>query len=293
MCVLEDVSFTRKDGQYLRWDRRAARKRLSDRFVKTKIRDFREAVVEQLEGMALNIEGYCPDGQSLLELRHGLDDASPPQVIEGTCLEILPSFPQNEFDVIFTSPPYCNRYDYTRTYALELAYWGASKAEVSHLRQQLLSCTVENREKQQQLRVLYKTLNRSELSRKAEAACLAQRALQEVLDLLDRKRIAGELNNANLVRMIRNYFVEMSYVVFEMARVLKPGGYVVMVNDNVQYAGEEIPVDLILSEFAVAAGLSVKSIWVLGSGKGNSSQQMGTHGRTELRKCVYLWLKVA
>ena len=46
-----------------------------------------------------------------------------------------------------TSPPYCNRYDYTRTYALELAMLGLTQAEVSGLRQEMLSCTVENREK--------------------------------------------------------------------------------------------------------------------------------------------------
>jgi hypothetical protein len=63
------------------------------------------------------------------------------------------------------------------------------------------------------------------------------------------------------------------------------------VNDNVQYGGEEVPVDLILSEFAESAGLSVKHIWTLGRGKGNSSQQMGTHGRNEIRKCAYVWQK--
>ena len=50
-----------------------------------------------------------------------------------------------------------------------------------------------------------------------------------------------------------------------------------------------VPVDLILSDFAEAAGFDVEAIWVLPKGKGNSSQQMGLHGRQELRKCVYLW----
>ena len=27
-------------------------------------------------------------------------------------------------------------------------------------------------------------------------------------------------------------------------------------------------------------------------GKGNSSQQMGRHGKKELRKCVYIWRKL-
>jgi len=78
-------------------------------------------------------------------------------------------------------------------------------------------------------------------------------------------------------------------VLREMRRVVKPGGHVIMVNDNVRYQGEEVPVDLILSDFAESAGLVVEKIWVLPRGKGNSSQQMGRWGRQELRKCVYLW----
>jgi len=30
----------------------------------------------------------------------------------------------------------------------------------------------------------------------------------------------------------------------------------------------------------------------LPNGKGNSSQQMGEHGREALRKCVYIWRKL-
>lgn len=56
--------------------------------------------------------------------------------------------------------------------------------------------------------------------------------------------------------------------------------------------GIEIPVDLILSEFAQNAGYKVESIDVLPRGKGNSSQQMGKHGRSEIRKCVYVWKKL-
>ena len=33
----------------------------------------------------------------------------------------------------------------------------------------------------------------------------------------------GQLNNANIPRMIANYFLEMALVIFEMGRVLKPG----------------------------------------------------------------------
>ena len=64
-----------------------------------------------------------------------------------------------------------------------------------------------------------------------------------------------------------------------------------MVNDNVRYQGAHVPVDLLLSDFAERVGFDVETIWVLPRGKGNSSQQMGVHGREEIRKCVYIWRK--
>lgn len=91
--------------------------------------------------------------------------------------------------------------------------------------------------------------------------------------------------------MVENYFFEMNIVIHELGRVLTPQGRVYMVNDNVQYMGEEVPVDLVLSDFAEKAGLEVEGIWILLKGKGNSSQQMGQYGRTEIRKCVYVWSK--
>ena len=132
-------------------------------------------------------------------------------------------------------------------------------------------------------------MKKEDFFQKAIFAFENHQALQEVLYWLNTYNGEGQLNNSNIPRMIANYFLEMALVIFEMSRVLKPGGKVAMVNDNVRYAGEEIPVDLILSDFAEAAGLSTRNIWVLGTGKGNSSQQMGKYGRAELRKCVYVW----
>jgi hypothetical protein len=150
---------------------------------------------------------------------------------------------------------------------------------------------VENRSKDEELRELYKTRDAEGVLEEVSGVFEAQEALAEILGALDSYRSAGELNNTNVPRMVRNYFCEMCFVIRELARVLRPGGYVFMVNDNVRYAGEEIPADLILSDVAAAFGLNVERIWVLPRGKGNSSQQMGTHGRRELRKCVYAWRK--
>ena len=203
----------------------------------------------------------------------------------------MPLLKNESVDLIISSPPYCNRYDYTRTYALELVFLGSDEDEIKRLRQSLLSCTVENKEKVEFLKDIYEKNDRLEAFNKAEENFSSNEALNEILSILDEYKEKKILNNPGIYRMIKNYFYEHVFVINEMARVLKKGGRVYYVNDNVRYAGETIPVDLILSDFAQQAGLNVKGIFILSNGKGNSSQQMGAYGREELRKCVYEWRK--
>jgi len=291
LSTLESVSYTRKDGQYLRWDHRAKKRRSSSKFDKGPIPDFRSAVqlkLQQISNDLLN-NNHSPMGlfdagknngkQGYLDLRRG------------SCLEILPDLADESVDLVITSPPYCNRYDYTRTYALELVYLGASAEDIKALRQNLLSCTVENKTKIEELRAFYESRQMEDVFADIVSVFDRQRALQEALSILDALGSSGNLNNSNIPNMVRNYFLEMAFVIRELARVVRPGGTIVMVNDNVRYAGEEIPVDLILSDFAESFAMETESIWTLARGKGNSSQQMGAHGRSELRKCVYIWRK--
>jgi hypothetical protein len=161
---------------------------------------------------------------------------------------------------------------------------GISEGEIRALRQAMLSCTVENREKVG----LGEKTDLVRLNRSLDAF-ESQELLGLILKYLDMCRNEGLLNNNGIPRMVRNYFKELAVVIFECARLLKPGARFIMVNDNVRYQGVNIPVDLILSDIAQRAGFDIEVIWVLPIGKGNSSQQMRTHGREELRKCVYVW----
>lgn len=201
----------------------------------------------------------------------------------GSCLQILPTLPGDTYQAVITSPPYCNRYDYTRTYALELALLGIDEQGLVQLRQEMLSCTVENRPKD-----LPRINPRWAM---ALAAAESQELLQTILCYLEQQKSLGLLNNNGIPRMVRGYFYEMACVIAECARVLAPGALLFMVNDNVRYAGASISVDMILSSLAERLGFVVEQILVLPNGKGNSSQQMGEHGREPLRKCVYVWRK--
>ena len=290
--VLEEISFTRKDGQYLRWDYRCKRDLSGKPFNKGKILTFKEALNHKLNQIVADLS---PDQSiNLFEQFPGNGNghkSHPIKIIEGSCLEELPKLEDDFFDFIVTSPPYCNRYDYTRTYALELVYLGNNSDQVRNLRQAMLSCTVENKEKVDFLSQFYSSIDKQETFEKVIEVYKNSNAMTEVNLVLEELTKLEKLNNNNIARMVRNYFLEMCFVIFEMARITKSGGYCVMVNDNVRYGGEEIPVDLILSEFAENFGFNINKIFVLPRGKGNSSQQMGNYGRTEVRKCVYLWQK--
>ncbi len=280
LCILENISFTRKDGQYLRWDHRSGRRQGSKPFDKGLIKEFDNAITEKLTEIVSDLTSV-PDS---LFPDETIKEMGQVDLVQGSCLDTLPQL-KEKFDLILTSPPYCNRYDYTRTYALELMLLGVDEQKIRELRQTMLSCTVENKEKENLAEKFSKGVFND-----ANKSFVSQEYLNSVLIYLE--EIKQELNNPGIVRMVRNYFYELCLLIFESARITKKGGYFVMVNDNVRYAGVAIPVDLILSDFARDAGFKVKEIQVLPRGKGNSSQQMGKHGRTETRKCVYVWQKL-
>lgn len=288
--ILEDISYTRKDGQYLRWDHRANKSWGKIKFDKGKIYPFIESITNKLSDVYQDLR--FGNGNDLFsEIEEEQFDLKIPNILKGSSLELMPEFENNVFDFIMTSPPYCNRYDYTRTYALELIFLGYNDEQVKKLRQDMLSCTVENKEKIEILKSIYKKLNKIDVLNEVISAYNSNEAMQEVNSVLNILNERNMLNNSNIPRMVKNYFLEMAFIIFEMYRVLKTGGYSVMVNDNVRYGGQEVPVDLILSDFAVNFGFNLEKIWTLPTGKGNSSQQMGDHGRFELRKCVYVWRK--
>ncbi|MBC8488692.1 MAG: site-specific DNA-methyltransferase [Bacteroidetes bacterium] len=289
-AVLEEISYTRKDGQYLRWDYRSKRDLLGKPFDKGKILTFEEALKSKLNQI---IQDLSPSRTASLfeQFENSNIEKKPVKILEGSCLKELPKLDSDFFDFIITSPPYCNRYDYTRTYALELIFLGYDNDQVRNLRQSMLSCTVENKEKIESLRQFYVSISQGETFEKVVEVYNDSKAMTEVNAILDELKKLKKLNNSNIARMVKNYFLELCFVIYEMERITKSGGYCVMVNDNVRYGGEEIPVDLILSEFAENFGFNINKIFVLPKGKGNSSQQMGNYGRTEVRKCVYLWQK--
>lgn len=279
LCVLESISYTRKDGQYLRWDYRSGRRIGKKVFDKGEILSFDKAITMKLQEIVTDLRSAGIPEDLFKPLRARTEIT----LYSGSCLDIMPQLAANTYDYLITSPPYCNRYDYTRTYALELALLGVDEDGLLKLRQEMLSCTVENRAKD----LLAMNPNWKPAIESADR----HKLLQSILEYLESEKELDLLNNDSIPRMVQGYFYEMACVVAECARILKPGAPLIMVNDNVRYQGASVSVDIILTEIAECLGFTAEQILVLPNGKGNSSQQMGAHGRESLRKCVYVWRK--
>lgn len=246
--ILEPCSFTSKDGQFLRLVRN---KKLAspEEALQRKVNEA-EQDIQRVRGLKWN---HAPQPAAYLGDARDLSDIP---------FERQPT-------AIITSPPYANRYDYTRTYSLELCFhFVRNFAELKAIRFGILRSHIE--------------------SKVGIHEQPSHPAVREVVDILRDKGKA--LNNPRIPDMLTGYFVDMEKVIHEWARILAPGAKVAMVVDNVRFEGEMLPVDLVLSEMAEEAGFHVEQI-IVARYKGNSSQQMGKYGRMPVRESIVLWRK--
>jgi len=169
--------------------------------------------------------------------------------------------------IIITSPPYPNRYDYSRSYCLELCFRFVKNFE--------------------ELKAVRFGILRSHIESKAQAGDKPSHAvIAEVMQNLQGRK----LNNPRIPIMLTAYFVDMEKCIREWSRVLAPGARVAMVVDNVRFEGQLVPVDLVLSDIAERYGFLIDEI-VVARYKGNSSQQMGRYGRIPVRESITVWSK--
>lgn len=293
---LERCSYTSKSGQYLSWDSRSpkvinankeraasGRNLLREHYCREKIENIKSAVMDELQHVFADIK--------MIQTNGAAEQQATIQYKQNSVLFELPKLPDDILKGVITSPPYCNRYDYTRTYALELVYLGIDEKSIREMRQALLSCTVESKSKIEALRHCYASIGASERFESILSAIQANAAFQEIMEAMNMRKKHGDLNNNGVIRMVEGYFTELAFVYAELYRVCKKGAMVAFVNDNVRYGGEVIPVDYLSTSFAEQFGFTPVKVYCLKQQKGNSSQQMKKYGRVALRKSVTIWRK--
>lgn len=246
--ILEECSFTSKDGQFLRL------KRNKKPFNPIEAMNRKVAQVEE------DVRGIKP-----LFPCFSIDKETIPDVYLGDARDLSNIKFKKKPTSIITSPPYANRYDYTRTYSLELCFHFVKNFE--------------------ELKAIRFGILRSHIESKIQNGELPpHQVIKEVVELLSRKK----LNNPKIPSMITTYFIDMQRVIKEWFKRLSPGAKVAVVVDNVRFEGELIPVDLVLSEMAEDVGFEVKEILVARY-KGNSSQQMKKYGKVPVRESIVIW----
>lgn len=299
LCIvnsLESCSYTIKSGQYLGWDGRSPKvieankqravrgmRLLPTKYVRKTIQNSKKTILDELLRIIEDIREFQQSGS--------IDEQAKIKFVQNSVLYELPLIEDNFLSAVITSPPYCNRYDYTRTYALELAYLGLDNDDIKKMRQNLLSCTVENHSKIDELRNHYRMIGCEDRFNVIERIINENSAFSEIKAALKARKEHGDLNNNGVIRMVEGYFTELAFIYAELYRTCRKGASVAFVNDNVRYGGEIIPVDFLSCSFAEQFGFTTKKIYTLKQQKGNSSQQMAKFGRVPLRKSITVWIK--
>jgi site-specific DNA-methyltransferase (cytosine-N4-specific) len=243
--ILEQCSFTSKDGQFLR--------------IKRDKKPLRPEEALYMKVLAAE--------QDLIALKYFLvgENICYPEIYEGDARDLGRINFKRKPTIMITSPPYPNRYDYTRTYCLELCF---------HF--------VKNFEELKKIRL---SMLRSHIESKVRPDEKPPHpAIAEVIEILNNRK----LNNPRIPYMLIGYFNDMKKVIEQLPSVLAENSKVAIVVDNVRFEGEIIPTDLIFSEIAENVGFKVKEI-IVSRYKGNSSQQMGKYGKIPVRESIVIW----
>ena len=170
------------------------------------------------------------------------------------------------FSAAITSPPYPNRHDYTRIFAIELMFHFVDWEDNRAIRRQSMRSHPEAR------------LTCSSL---ALDGYRTPSELVKVATKIDDKRIQG---------MLKGYFEDMYLVLREMYRVCRTGAKIALVLGNVRYAGICVLVDDLTVTVGEQAGLACREIRTI-RWRGNSAQQMGRFGRYASRESLVIFQK--
>lgn len=163
------------------------------------------------------------------------------RAIGGDTREVLVGLRSDSHDILVTSPPYLNSFDYSDVYRPELFAGGFVKSNEDLRRVRLATI-------------------RSHVQVKWQAATeVASPLIPPVLARIS----MNKLWDKKLPSMVQSYFADLARVMKQCARVVRKGGRAWIVVGTSAYGGVEIPVNVILADIAARCGWSVESICVL------------------------------
>lgn len=166
------------------------------------------------------------------------------RVLAGDARVVTRRLSREAFDVVLTSPPYLNSWDYTDIYRPELFVGGfiSSAAELHALRLRTIRSHVQ-------------------AAWPRPRRFVAPVSLQSALADLDGQ--AEHLWDHRLPVMVRAYFSDMASLLRALRQRAKKGASVWLVVSTSAYGGVHIPVDLVVADIGAAAGWHLRELAVL------------------------------
>jgi DNA modification methylase len=164
-------------------------------------------------------------------------DASNLSVIQGDARKVLSTLRPSSFDLVVTSPPYLNSFDYSDVYRPELFAGGFVKTNAD-LRKVRLN-TIRSH-----VQVSWTPVRHSP---------------SPLLTPIYRKLLEADLWDERIPDMVRSYFADLRIVMRHLARVVRKGGEAWVVISTSAYGGVEIPVDEILMDISSRVGWKIRS----------------------------------
>lgn len=202
----------------------------------------KSVVDEPFAAFAAQVQMMCQDMQ-VLQTMSGSSRAA---IVPGDARS-CPQVPDNYADLVVTSPPYANNYDYADATRLEMSFWGEIEdwgdLHATIRRHLIVSSTQHASAEKYDLDSLLLMGEVGPINAELTTACrqLAQ----------ERNRHGGKKHYHT---MVAAYFRDMSLTWRELRRICKPGAKVALViGDSAPY-GVHIPVERWLGELAIAAG---------------------------------------
>ena len=179
--------------------------------------------------------------------------------LNGSAAKRLKGIPDRSVDMVITSPPYLNSFDYTDVYMPELWTLGfvSSYEDVRTLRKSTICSHVQ-------------------VNWDTDASKLDE----PLKSLISQVTSVPSLWNKTIPAMIAGYFLDMQEVFLELRRVLRPGGKVCMVVGTSSYYRVTLPTDLLLSKLAETLGFVLEEVKIVRTLK-RSSKQPPLEGETQ------------
>ncbi len=180
------------------------------------------------------------------------------KLVNGDARNLAEYVAPNSIDLILTSPPYLNNYDYADRTRLETYFWGMydSWGDITHeVRDRLIIAATTQ--------IRRNSMDKVRWCPGVKAVSLPLHAeLMDVIQRLSELRLVKAGKKAYDL-MVAGYFEDMLQVILDAYAVLKTGHpFVLVLGDSAPY-GVHVRTDEIIGELAIAAGFSNYDVEVI------------------------------